>query len=98
MHGWLGGSGNAYKIASLTAPALSVCHARPLETTFGGAARSRRNSSTRGDRRNAGLFTRLLNLGVVVQDHVQQRGVHFQFSVVFDKAQFAEFVHEKTNA
>jgi hypothetical protein len=38
MGGSLGGWGRAHKIVSLTAPALSVCPARPLETTFGGAA------------------------------------------------------------
>jgi hypothetical protein len=36
-------------------------------------------------------------LGLVKQDHVQQGIVDFDFSVVFDKAQFAEFVHEKAH-
>jgi hypothetical protein len=35
------------------------------------------------------------DLGLVVQNHVQQGIMDFQFSVVFDKTQFAEFVHEK---
>jgi hypothetical protein len=35
---------------------------------------------------------------LVVQNHVQQGIVDFQFSVVFDETQFAEFVHEKTHA
>ena len=30
--------------------------------------------------------------GLVVQNHVQQGIIDFQFHVVFDKAQFAEFV------
>src|SRR5258705_11221559 len=37
-------------------------------------------------------------LGLVVQNHVQQGIMDFQFSVVFDKTQFAEFVHEKAHA
>ena len=36
--------------------------------------------------------------GLVVQNHVQQGIMDFQFSVVFDKSQFAEFVHEKAHA
>jgi hypothetical protein len=32
-----------------------------------------------------------------VQDHVQQRTVNLQLPIVFDKAQFAEFVHEKAH-
>jgi hypothetical protein len=39
-----------------------------------------------------------LDLWLVVQNHIQQRIVDFQFSVVFDKTQLAEFVHKKTNA
>src|SRR5882672_4076149 len=38
------------------------------------------------------------DLGLVVQNHVQQGIMDFQFSVVFDKSQFAEFVHEKAHA
>ena len=38
------------------------------------------------------------DLGLVVQNHVQQGIMDFQFSVVFDKTQFAEFVHEKAHA
>jgi hypothetical protein len=37
------------------------------------------------------------DLGLVMQDHVQQGIMNFQFSVVFDEAQFAEFVHEKAH-
>jgi hypothetical protein len=37
------------------------------------------------------------DLGLVVQNHVQQGIIDFQFSVVFDEAQFAEFVHEKAH-
>ena len=40
----------------------------------------------------------LPDLRLVVQDHVQQRVTDFQFSVVFDIAQFAKFIHEKTHA
>src|SRR5216684_4139265 len=40
----------------------------------------------------------LFDLGLVVQNHVQQGIMDFQFSVVFDEAQFAEFVHEKAYA
>src|SRR3981189_2423182 len=36
--------------------------------------------------------------GLVVQNHVQQGIMDFQSSVVFDKTQFAEFVHEKAHA
>jgi hypothetical protein len=35
---------------------------------------------------------------LVVQNDVQQRVADFQFSVVFDIAQFAELVHEKAHA
>src|SRR5260370_910484 len=38
------------------------------------------------------------DLGLVVQNHVQQGIMDFQFSVVFDEAQFAELVHEKAHA
>src|ERR1700726_507666 len=37
-------------------------------------------------------------LGLVEQDHVQQGIMDLDFSIVFDKTQFAEFVHEKTHA
>ena len=40
----------------------------------------------------------LPDLRLVVQDHVQQRVTDFQFSVVFDIAQLAKFIHEKTHA
>src|SRR5216683_2379753 len=36
--------------------------------------------------------------GLVIQNHVQQGIMDFQFSVVFDETQFAEFVHEKAHA
>ena len=35
---------------------------------------------------------------LIVQSHVQQRVADFQFSVVFDIAQFAKFIHEKAHA
>ena len=38
------------------------------------------------------------DLGLVVQNYIQQGIMDFQFSVVFDKTQFAEFVHEKAYA
>ena len=38
------------------------------------------------------------DLGIVVQDHVQQGIMDLEFSVVFDKTQFAESVHEKAHA
>jgi hypothetical protein len=37
------------------------------------------------------------DLGLVVQNYIQQGIMDFQFSVVFDKTQFAEFVHEKAH-
>jgi hypothetical protein len=40
------------------------------------------------------LFPRS-DLGLVVQNHVQQGITDFQFSVVVDKAQLTELVHEK---
>src|ERR1700730_18411089 len=45
------------------------------------------------------LVARVLHpdLALVVQDYVQQRIIDFQFPVVFDIAQFAEFVHEPAN-
>src|SRR2546425_11395518 len=42
-------------------------------------------------------FIPRFDLGLVVQNHVQQGIVDFQFAVVFDKTQFAEFVHEKAH-
>ena len=38
------------------------------------------------------------DLGLVEQNNVQQGIVNLDFSVVFDKTQFAEFVHEKAYA
>ena len=38
------------------------------------------------------------DLGLVEQNNVQQGIVNLDFSVVFDKTQFAEFVHEKAHA
>jgi hypothetical protein len=38
------------------------------------------------------------DLGLVEQDHVQQGIMDLDFSVVFYKTQFAEFVHEKAHA
>jgi hypothetical protein len=46
----------------------------------------------------ANFFIPRFDLGLVVQNHVQQGIMDFQFSVVFDKTQFAEFVHEKAHA
>jgi hypothetical protein len=43
-------------------------------------------------------FIPRFDLGGVVQNHVQQGIMNFQFSIVFDKTQFAEFVHEKAHA
>jgi hypothetical protein len=43
-------------------------------------------------------FIPRFNLGLVEQDHVQQGIMHLDFSVIFDKTQFAEFVHEKAHA
>jgi len=43
-------------------------------------------------------FIPRFDLGLVVQNHVQQGIMDFQFSIVFDKAQFSEFVHEKAHA
>jgi len=40
----------------------------------------------------------LPDLRLVVQDHVQKRVTDFQFSVVFNIAQVAKVVHEKTHA
>jgi hypothetical protein len=40
-------------------------------------------------------FIPRFDLGLVVQNHVQQGIMDFQSSVVIDEAQFAEFVHEK---
>jgi hypothetical protein len=38
-------------------------------------------------------FIPRFDLGLVVQNHVQQGIMDFQFSVVFDKTQFTELVH-----
>src|SRR4051794_28539946 len=38
------------------------------------------------------------DLGLFLQDHVQQRFVNFELSVVFDETQLAELVYEKTDA
>src|SRR5438067_2402065 len=43
------------------------------------------------------FFIPRFDLGLVVQNHVQQGIMDFQFSVVFDEAQFAELVHEKAH-
>jgi hypothetical protein len=41
-------------------------------------------------------FISRLDLRLLVQNHVQQGFMDFDFSVVFDETQLAEFVHEKT--
>jgi hypothetical protein len=40
----------------------------------------------------------LPDLWLVIQDHIQQGVTDFDFSVVFDIAQFTKFIHEKTHA
>src|SRR6266446_6110452 len=45
----------------------------------------------------ADCFIPRSDLGLVAQNHVQQGIMDFQSSVVFDKTQFAEFVHEKAH-
>src|ERR1043166_4466929 len=51
-------------------------------------------------RSNSASIARIFrsDLGLVVQNHAQQGIMDFQFSVVFDEAQFAEFVHEEAHA
>jgi hypothetical protein len=39
----------------------------------------------------------VVDLRVAMNNNVQQQGVNFQVSVVTDKAQFAEIVHEKAH-
>src|SRR3954469_1691287 len=46
----------------------------------------------------AACFTLRPDLGLFLQDHVQQRFVNFELSVVFDETQLAELVHEKAHA
>ena len=41
-------------------------------------------------------FIPLFDLGLLVQNHVQQGFMDLDFSIVFDKTQLAESVHEKT--
>jgi len=40
----------------------------------------------------------LPDLWLVIQDHVQQGVADFDFSIVFDIAQFTKFIHEKAHA
>src|SRR5580704_17180748 len=42
-------------------------------------------------------FIPRFDLGLVEQDHVQQGIMDLDFSIVFDKTQFAELVHEKAH-
>jgi hypothetical protein len=51
-----------------------------------------------GSRSRSQLSSSLSDLWLVVQNHVQQGIMDFQFSVVFDETQFAELVHEKAYA
>src|SRR5688572_18525864 len=37
----------------------------------------------------------LFDIGLIVQHHVQQRTVYLNAAVVFDEAEFSEFVHEE---
>jgi hypothetical protein len=46
----------------------------------------------------ADCFSPRFDFGLLVQNHVQQGFMDFEFSVVFDKTQLAEFVHEETHA
>src|ERR1700680_3807950 len=39
-----------------------------------------------------------VDVGLFVQDHIQQRGVDFYLAVVTDESQFPEFVHEEAHA
>jgi hypothetical protein len=43
-------------------------------------------------------FIPRFDLGLLVQNHVQQGTMDFQSSIVFDKTQLAELVHEKAYA
>jgi hypothetical protein len=61
------------------------------------AARSVRQEIT-ADLFCTNCFIPRFDLGLVVQNHVQQGIMDFQFAVVFDKTQFAEPVHEKAYA
>jgi hypothetical protein len=47
---------------------------------------------------SVGLTVGLFNMWVVVQNHVQQGGMNFQFPIVLDKAQSAEFIHKEAYA
>jgi hypothetical protein len=51
------------------------------------------------DRNFSALFVRIprFDLGLVVQNHVQKGIMDLDFSVVFDKTRFAEFVHEEAH-
>jgi hypothetical protein len=46
----------------------------------------------------ADCFSPRFDFGLLVQNHVQQGFMDFEFSVVFDKTQLAEFVHEEFSA
>jgi hypothetical protein len=45
----------------------------------------------------ANFFIPRFDLGLVAQNHVQQGIMDLKFSVVLDKTQFAELVHEKAH-
>jgi hypothetical protein len=44
------------------------------------------------------LFLASSELGVVMQDHIQQRMVHLHVSVIIDEPELAELVHEEAHA
>jgi hypothetical protein len=57
----------------------------------------RRQRQSRDDRTPRRLRL-ALDLGLVIQHRVQKRAVDFDFSVVADEAELAEFVHEEADA
>src|SRR4051794_25081915 len=66
----------------------------PLQMTS--IAERRHRNASPGDRRAIPIASpSLSDFGLVVQNHVQQRIMHFQCPIVFDEAQFPELVHEE---
>jgi len=82
---------------SFTKPGGAPALALKGETPAGMQAAPRGSSNMHNLFCTNWFITPRFDRGLVVQDHVQQGIMDFQFSVVFNKTQLAEFVHEKTH-
>src|ERR1700730_18496675 len=89
----------SYRLGPMAGTRLyKIAHCNLLRSVKMASITGRPSSNRQRVRKKLGRSARIPpELGIVVQDHVQQGIMDFQFSVVFDKTQFAESVHEKAH-